>query len=185
MWRLELTNDSTTYHNLLIAPLANGNFLATYQDYYHKPYHDEQGDNRWPEPNEDCTVHLIEFHSDGNIIRDWDLKSKLQHVFEKGRSQEALQSHLILTSDSSIIIVGNTHRSELNYYEVGYALKLDKYGKYNWFRRYGPKLSNPTGFNQQKLSLNGVTELSNGSLALAGEYKSAPSDSSPRVRSVV
>lgn len=179
VWRLELTNDSTTYHNLLIAPLANGNYLATYQDYYHKPFNAPRGTNRWPEQNDKCTVNFIEFSSEGNIIKNWNLKSQLSNIFEKERSQEALSQHLEVTKDGSIVIIGNSHRSKLNYYEVGFALKMDKYGNYKWFRRYGPSLSNPTGFNQQELSLNGVTELSNGNLALAGEYKSDASDSFP------
>jgi len=177
LWRLELEDDSTTCHNLLIAPLANGNFLATYQDYYHKPYKAPRGTNRWPEPNFETTIWLMEFSSGGQIINRWNLKEKLKNI---GTPPEiAFHKHLVITKDSSIIVVGDTRDEGTNGYNLGYAFKLDKYGNFRWMRLYEVNISKPTGSGEEELYLNGVTELSNGNYALAGEYRSDPSDSFP------
>jgi hypothetical protein len=177
-WRLDIENDSTTCHNLLIAPLANGNFLATWQDYYYKPFKGPNN-NRYPETNSTSTIWNIEFMSSGDIIRKWNLRDKLKFNFESGLSQWAYNNHLILSDDSSIVITGNTRQNIADYVQIGYALKLDKNGDFLWYRQYKPSIVKPYGIGQEKLFLNGVTELSNGSFALAGEYRSDPSDSFP------
>mgnify|MGYP006125654993 CR=1 FL=1 len=175
-WRLAIENDSTTCHNLLIAPLANGNFLATWQDYYYKPFKSPTN-NRYPESNKNTTIWCAEFSTEGQIIRTWNLQEALRY---KGTPPEiAFHNHLIVSEDSNIIIVGNTRDYGTNGYDLGYALKLDKFGEYQWLRQYEINISKPDGNGQEKLFLNGVTELKNGSFALAGEYRSDPSDSFP------
>jgi len=178
LWRLELEDDSTTCHNLLIAPLANGNFLATYQDYYHKPYKAPRGTNRWPEPNESLTTQFIEFNASGVILREWNLKSTLKDIFFY-EPQPNFLKHLIVSNDSSILITGGTSNVGKYGTDLGFLLKIDKKGKYQWYRQYEINIAKPNSSGKQELYLNGVTELSNGNYALAGEYRSDPSDSFP------
>ncbi len=177
LWRINLANDSTTYHNLLIAPLANGNYLATWHNFYYKPFK-SPNNNRYPETNANSTVWCLEFDDSGNQIRLWNLRDYLKHKFNHNFSQFAFQNHLIITRDSGILIVGITRQNVAKYIEIGYALKLDKSGNVQWYRKYLPSISQPyTG--KETLYINGVTELDNGNYALAGEYRSDPSDSFP------
>ncbi|PCJ65667.1 MAG: hypothetical protein COA58_09690 [Bacteroidetes bacterium] len=178
LWRLNIKNDSTSCHNLLIAPLANGNYLATWQDYYYKPYK-SPSNNQYPEPNDESTIWFSEFSPDGVLIKTWNLKKILDYKFEEGFSHWAFHNHLIQTKDSGILIVGNTRQNIFSYVEIGYSLKLDKHSNYQWYRQYRPSVKKPHDFGQEKLFINGVTELSDGSFALAGEYRSSPSDSFP------
>jgi hypothetical protein len=173
LWRLDIYNDSTTCHNLLIAPLANGNFLATWQDYCYKPFKSPTN-NQWPELNEGLTVWCAEFTSDGDIIKTWNLKKELQFKHFTP-SNGGAGNHLIVTKDSSIVVVGNVPDK----FHEGFTLKFDKNGKYQWYRKYHLKISPPHNSGEQKLFLNGVTELTNGGYALAGEYRSDANDSFP------
>jgi hypothetical protein len=177
-WRLAIENDSTTCHNLLIAPLANGNFLATWQDAYYKPFKASGGTNPFPLGSVNVTTWLMEFTADGEIIKTSNLRKHLKHKFWN-TPQPNFHNHLITTEDSSIILVGNASNRGTNGYDLGYALKLDKNGNYLWYRQYELDVDKPHGTGQEKLYINGVTQLSTGGYALAGEYRSDPSDSFP------
>ena len=172
-WRLAIENDSTTCHNLLIAPLANGNLLAIWQDYYYKPFKGPKN-NQWPTLNEGLTIWCSEFTSSGEIVRTWNLKKELQDKHYVP-SNGGASNHLVLTKDSSIVIVGNVPDE----FHEGFLLKFDKNGNYLWYRKYHIKVSPPYSFGEEDLFLNGVTQLSTGGYALAGEYRSDPSDSFP------
>src|SRR5690606_12768118 len=111
-WRLRIKNDSTTCYNLLVAPLANGNYLATYQDYYYKPYK-SPNNNQWPETNKSMTIWFSEFDDSGNILRTWNLKEELKHRFPY-EPQPNLHNHLVVAKDSAIIITGNTGTNGTN-----------------------------------------------------------------------
>ncbi|MGY8847726.1 MAG: T9SS type A sorting domain-containing protein, partial [Bacteroidia bacterium] len=177
-WRLAIENDSTTCHNLLIAPLANGNLLAIWQDAYYKPFKASGGTNPFPLGSVNVTTWLMEFTADGEIIKTSNLRKHLKHKFWN-TPQPNFHNHLITTEDSSIILVGNASNRGTNGYDLGYALKLDKNGNYLWYRQYELDVDKPHGTGQEKLFLNGVTQLSTGGYALAGEYRSDPSDSFP------
>ncbi len=176
-WRLDLGNDTTSGFNLVVAPLANGNYLATFSDIYWKPRREPPDrDNRRPVLNEKGTVKCVIFDSDGLITERYDLDQELR--FKNLDGIDDLESnHLIQTEDSSIIIVGNTLDNGSNGDYMGFILKLDKNGAYQWYRRL--ELNINGGGGEERLYINGVTEMDNGSFALAGEYRSEVSDSFP------
>jgi hypothetical protein len=176
IWRLDIKNDSTTCYNLLIAPLENGNYIATWFDYYFYPFKSPSG-SRWPNINDASTLWLAEFTKSGEIIKTWNLREKLKYQFSEGIPHFSFQNHIISTQNGDIIIVGKSRSS--TYGDIGYALRLDGSGQYKWYRQYYISISTPYNNRLEKLSINGVTELTNGGIALAGEYKSDPSDSFP------
>lgn len=175
-WRLGVGNDSTSCHNLLVAPLANGHYLAMWQDYYYKPYKGPDN-NRNPVTSKNVTGWFLEFDTSGNVIRKWKFRDVAS---ARVTSPDILYfNHLITTKDSGIAITGNTRDYGTNGLDLGFLLKLDKYGNYQWYRQYEVNVAKPYTLGEEKLFLNGVTELSNGGFALAGEYRSDASDSFP------
>ncbi len=175
LWRLDLGNDSTSGHNLIVAPLARGNYLATYMDYQWKPKRKPPDyDNRNPELNHNTTIQCVIFNERGEVVRSFNLSDELRfksfydiHV--------ARHNHTILTTDSSVVIVGNTEDKGINGNHLGYILKLNNLGEYQWYRQLQLNINGGDGL--ERLYINGITELKNGGFALAGEYRSEKSDS--------
>ena len=177
-WRLRLDNDSTSGFNVVVAPLANGNFLATYMDYQWKPKRKPpEYDNRNPELNESTNIQCVIFNQDGQILDQYDFAKEMRFIDSDG-IHSAWHNHLIQTKDSAIVIVGNTLDKGTNGDYLGYILKLDKFGQYQWYRHLELNINGSPG-KKERLYINGVTELKNGGFALAGEYRSEQSDSFP------
>jgi hypothetical protein len=172
-WRIGVGNDSTSCHNLLVAPLANGNYLAVWQDFYYKP-NKSPNNNKYPTINKNVTGWFKEFDVDGKDIREWRFRDI---VGDKVTSPDFLfYNHTVLGKDSCIYLTGNTRDSG----QLGFLLKLNKFGEYQWYRQYEVSVNKPHTNGVEKLYINGVTELKSGSIALAGEYRSDPSDSFPQ-----
>ena len=176
IWTKIIKNDSTSCFNLLVSPLANGNYLATWQDLIYKPYKSPDY-SPYPDDNDKVTMRFLEFNENGKTIRQWNLKEALKH--KRSSPEIANHTHLTQSKDSSILIVGYTRDYGTNGYNLGYMLKLDKLGQFKWYRLYEVNIAKPYGQGEETLYLFGVTELSDGTFALAGEYRSDPSDSFP------
>lgn len=179
-WRLPIWEDSTTVYDLVVAPLANGNFLAMYQNQYYQPYMEPPYTNRYPAPNVNMISHFVEFSNSGNIIRKYNFKDKLKKRY-KYDAQYNAGSHYLFGPDSSILICGTTSNSKEAIYsdQQGFILKLDKNGEYMWYRQHELSVATPHNGGKENIYIYGITTLKNGGYALAGEYRSDPSDSFP------
>jgi hypothetical protein len=179
-WRLPIWEDSTSVHDLVVAPLANGNFLAMYQNFYYQPYMEPPYTNRYPAPNLNMISHFVEFSNSGDIIRKYNLKEKLKNRY-KYEAQYNAGSHFMIGRDSSILICGTTSNSKEAVYsdQQGFLLKLDKNGQYLWYRQYELSIATPYNGGKENIFSYGITALKNGGYALAGEYRSDPSASFP------
>lgn len=179
-WRLPIWEDSTSVYDLVVAPLANGNFLAMYQNQYYQPYMEPPYTNRYPAPNVNMISHFVEFSNSGDIIRKYNLKDKLKHRY-KYDAQYNAGRHFMIGQDSSILICGTTSNSKEAIYsdQQGFILKLDKNGEYMWYRQHELSVATPHNGGKENIYIYGITTLKNGGYALAGEYRSQPSDSFP------
>jgi Secretion system C-terminal sorting domain len=172
LWRLDLGNDSTVGYYLSIAPLANGNYLALYNDYYYKLYKQPPNyNNRFVRPNVGSSFQCVEFDNNGKILNHWNLKQESEKAFRGQVVQQLTRNtHLIITKDSGIVVVGSTYALTDNGNEPGYILKLDKYGKFEWYRHHEININGGGGY--EVLDPYGINELGNGGFALSCEYSS-------------
>jgi hypothetical protein len=176
-WRLPIWEDSTTVYNLIVAPMSNGNYLAVYQDRWYQPIKNPEG-HPYAQGNQSSVTQFVEFNGKGEIVRKWNLRKELEDIYGKVRFINAY-SHFLVEEDSSILLVGSARDNGKYGFDVGFLLKLDKYGKYKWYRQYELSISTPYNGGQENLFTDGITKLASGGYALAGEYRSQPSDSFP------
>lgn len=179
-WRLPIWEDSTTVYDLVVAPLANGNFLAMYQDFYYQPDKPPGNTNKfYPAANLRYQPWFVEFNEEGQIVSKWNIRKELE---KKGGVQDAYNarfSHYLVEEDGSILCVGSSRDNGKYGYDVGFLLKLDKNGQYLWYRQYELSIATPYNGGKENIFSYGITALKNGGYALAGEYRSDPSDSFP------
>jgi hypothetical protein len=180
-WRLPIWEDSTSVYNLVVAPMTNGNYLAVYQDLYSQPYMSaaDNYSNRYPAPNQKSVAWFVEFDEDGQILRKWNIRKELENKRGVQDRYWTSFSHFLVEQDGSILLVGSSRDNGKYGYDVGFLLKLDGNGKYQWYRQYEISINKPYTVGKENIFCYGVTHLAKGGYALAGEYRSDPSDSFP------
>ncbi len=177
LWRLPIWEDSTTVYDLLVAPLANGNYLAVYQDKWYQPNKSPWG-NHIADANPNSVTWLVEFNSNGEIIKKWNLRENLEKVLGKRRYLNGY-SNLHIEENGDLVFVGYSRDNGKYGYDVGFSLKLDKNGNFKWYRQYEVTVAGPYNSGEENIFLYGISKLRNGGYALCGEYRSHPSDSFP------
>jgi len=179
-WRLPIWEDSTSVHNLVVAPLANGNYLAAYQDLYYQPDKPPGNTNKfYTASNQKSVAWFVEFDEDGQILRKWNIRKELENKRGVQDRYWTSFSHFLVEQDGSILLVGSSRDNGKYGYDVGFLLKLDGNGKYQWYRQYEISINKPYTVGKENIFCYGVTKLAKGGYALAGEYRSDPSDSFP------
>lgn len=173
IWRLPIWEDSTSVHDLVVAPLANGNYMAVYQDRWFQPYM-SPNNTRNVDANANSVTWFVEFSNDGQIIKKWNLRKQLADKLGVRRYLNSY-SDMLVQKDGAIILVGSARGNGVYGYDLGFVLKLDKNGKYKWYRQYDITIAKPYAEGKENIFTYGVTKLVNGGYALAGEYRSDPS----------
>jgi hypothetical protein len=176
-WRLPIWEDSTTVYDLVVVPLDNGSFLAVYQDRWYQPIKNPEG-HPYLQSNERSVTQLVEFNDKGEIVRKWNLRKELENKLGSRRYLNSY-SHYLLDAGGNILLVGSARDNGKYGYDIGFLLKLDKNGQYLWYRQYELSIATPYNGGKENIFSHGITALKKGGYALAGEYRSDPSDSFP------
>lgn len=179
LWRMPILEDTGTVTNLVVMPLKNGNFLASYYSGRLQPFRAPPSYNH---PNEQINMlayqKFIEFTDKAEIVRRYDFKELLR-PYIKGTFFYV--NHIFdyhIEPDGSIILTGLTSDGNQEVPIHGFLMKLDNQGNYEWYRQYVFSVSKPYNIYEKEFFwFYGITKLHNGNFALSGEYRGHPSDS--------
>lgn len=147
--------------------------MAVYQDRWFQPYM-SPNNTRNVDANANSVTWFVEFSNDGQIIKKWNLRKQLADKLGVRRYLNSY-SDMLVQKDGAIILVGSARGNGVYGYDLGFVLKLDKNGKYKWYRQYDITIAKPYAEGKENIFTYGVTKLVNGGYALAGEYRSDPS----------
>ncbi|MFT4521367.1 MAG: hypothetical protein ACI8ZN_000297 [Bacteroidia bacterium] len=109
VWRLDFVNDTFCGLNVVVAPLANGNYIATYLNTFYKPYMKPDEVRDVVLFNREVSTLFVEFNPTGQIVNRWNLDEELRYQLSFENLHQNEHNRMINTNDGGIALAGTTY----------------------------------------------------------------------------